>query len=73
MWHEWQIIAARDTLSSSATPRGSDGYGTTFATHHAAWGESDANDILSGIDVVVKRGVLMQSASASRVDRMAGS
>jgi len=59
MWHEWQILAARGYVVFFCNPRGSDGYGTKFASaNHAAWGESDANDILSGIDTVVKRGYI---------------
>jgi len=59
MWHEWQILAARGYVVFFCNPRGSDGYGTAFAkASHAAWGESDANDILSGIDAVVRRGYI---------------
>jgi len=59
MWHEWQVLTARGNVVFFCNPRGSDGYGTAFASaNHAAWGESDANDILSGIDAVVKRGYI---------------
>jgi dipeptidyl aminopeptidase/acylaminoacyl peptidase len=56
MWHEWQILAAHGYVVFFCNPRGSDGYGTAFARANlSAWGESDARDILAGIDVVVKR------------------
>jgi dipeptidyl aminopeptidase/acylaminoacyl peptidase len=59
MWHEWQCLASRGYVVFFCNPRGSDGYGTAFASaSHAAWGESDANDILSGIDAVVRRGYI---------------
>jgi dipeptidyl aminopeptidase/acylaminoacyl peptidase len=59
MWHEWQILTAHGYVVFFCNPRGSDGYGTAFASaNHAAWGESDANDILSGIDTVVQRGYI---------------
>ncbi len=59
MWHEWQCLASRGYVVFFCNPRGSDGYGTAFASgNHAAWGESDAGDILSGIDTVVKRGYI---------------
>jgi len=70
MWHEWQVLAARGNVVFFCNPRGSDGYGTAFASaNHAAWGESDANDILSGIDAVVKRGYI----NAKRIGVTGGS
>jgi dipeptidyl aminopeptidase/acylaminoacyl peptidase len=59
MWHEWQILAAHGYVVFFCNPRGSDGYGTAFArANHSAWGESDAGDILAGVDAVVKRGYI---------------
>jgi dipeptidyl aminopeptidase/acylaminoacyl peptidase len=59
MWHEWQVLASRGYVVFFCNPRGSDGYGTEFArANHAAWGESDANDILSGIDALARRGYI---------------
>ncbi len=59
MWHEWQLLAARGYVVFFCNPRGSDGYGTAFAhANHSAWGESDANDILAGIDAVTKFGYI---------------
>ena len=59
MWHEWQCLTSSGYVVFFCNPRGSDGYGTAFASaNHAAWGESDGNDILSGIDAVVRRGYI---------------
>jgi dipeptidyl aminopeptidase/acylaminoacyl peptidase len=70
MWHEWQVLAARGYAVFFCNPRGSDGYGTEFArANHNAWGEADANDILSGVDAVVRRGYV----DAERIGVMGGS
>lgn len=57
MWHEWQVAAGRGYIVFFCNPRGSDGYGECWRTaSYARWGESDASDIMAGIDALVARG-----------------
>ncbi len=58
MWHEWQMLAARGYLVFACNPRGSDGYGRDFRAsllHH--WGEADLDDLMTGVDELVARGL----------------
>jgi dipeptidyl aminopeptidase/acylaminoacyl peptidase len=56
-FHELQLMAARGYLVLFTNPRGSAGYGETFAVStHGAWGETDAPDVLAAVDEVVARG-----------------
>ncbi|MBI3460831.1 S9 family peptidase [Candidatus Acetothermia bacterium] len=56
MWHEWQTLAAAGYVVFACNPRGSDGYGYNFKDAiHLNWGEEDAQDILTGVDHVVKK------------------
>jgi dipeptidyl aminopeptidase/acylaminoacyl peptidase len=65
MWLEWQLHAARGYVVFFCNPRGSDGYGNEFRSAiHDAWGEADANDILSGVDAVVSRGYIDEKRMA---------
>lgn len=59
MWHEWQVCAARGYVVFFCNPRGSDGYGQVWRDAiRRHWGESDAPDILSGIDTLLQRGYI---------------
>jgi dipeptidyl aminopeptidase/acylaminoacyl peptidase len=59
MWHEWQVFAAAGYVVFACNPRGSDGYGYAFKDAiHLNWGEEDSQDILAGVDKVVKRGYI---------------
>lgn len=56
-WHEFQVIAGRGYVVFFCNPRGSDGYGQTFRDAiHRQWGEADADDILSGVTGLIRRG-----------------
>jgi dipeptidyl aminopeptidase/acylaminoacyl peptidase len=57
MWIEWQTHAANGYAVFYCNPRGSDGYGSEFATIiQSAWGEDVMKDVLTGVDEVLKRG-----------------
>ncbi|CAA9536549.1 MAG: Acylamino-acid-releasing enzyme [uncultured Thermomicrobiales bacterium] len=57
-FHELQLMAAKGYLVLFSNPRGSAGYGEAFATTtRAAWGETDAPDVLAVVDEVVARGL----------------
>lgn len=57
MWIEWQTHAANGYAVFYCNPRGSDGYGSEFATViQSAWGDDVMKDVLTGVDEVVKRG-----------------
>jgi len=56
-WHEFQTIAGRGYIVFFCNPRGSDGYGQAFRDAiHGRWGEADADDILSGVNGLIRRG-----------------
>jgi dipeptidyl aminopeptidase/acylaminoacyl peptidase len=57
MWHEWQFHAARGYVVFFCNPRGSNGYGESFARAlHAAWGNVAFADLMSGIDTLLEKG-----------------
>jgi dipeptidyl aminopeptidase/acylaminoacyl peptidase len=58
-WHEFQVIAGRGYVVFFCNPRGSDGYGQDFRDAiHARWGEADADDILTGVNGLIKQGYI---------------
>ena len=57
MWHEWQMLASAGYVVFFCNPRGSDGYGLRFKDAiHGDWGAYPMQDILSGVDEVLKQG-----------------
>ncbi len=59
MFHEFQLLAAAGYVVFYCNPRGSDGYGQEFfQAIEKAWGDNDSQDILNGVDLVVKRGFI---------------
>lgn len=57
LFHEMQLMAARGYVVLFTNPRGSSGYGEAFATSTAGtWGESDAPDVLGGLDAILALG-----------------
>lgn len=59
MFHEFQLLAAEGYVVFYCNPRGSDGYGQEFyQAIEKAWGDDDSQDILNGVDLVVKRGFI---------------
>jgi dipeptidyl aminopeptidase/acylaminoacyl peptidase len=59
MFHEFQLLAAEGYVVFYCNPRGSDGYGQEFYKGaEKAWGDDDGQDILKGVDEVVKRGFI---------------
>jgi len=59
MWHEWQTFASAGYVVFASNPRGSDGYGYKFKDAiHLNWGTEDSQDMLLGVDEVVKRGYI---------------
>jgi dipeptidyl aminopeptidase/acylaminoacyl peptidase len=58
-WHEWgQLLASHGYAVLMPNPRGSDGQGPKFAEAvHADWGGMDFEDILSGVDDLVDKGI----------------
>ncbi|MFC7190572.1 S9 family peptidase [Halocatena marina] len=56
MWHEFQTLAARGYAVFWCNPRGSVGYGDSFATAiERDWGQVTMNDVLAGTDRVAER------------------
>lgn len=65
-----QIFAGRGYAVLMPNPRGSTGYGRKFATSNVKdWGGKDFQDIMLGVDEVIKRGV----ADEARLGVMGGS
>jgi dipeptidyl aminopeptidase/acylaminoacyl peptidase len=58
-WHDWgQILASNGYAVLLPNPRGSDGYGWKFVGQNRNdWGGGDYNDIMSGIDFLIKEGI----------------
>lgn len=55
---DWQAYAARGYAVVAVNPRGSSGSGFDFAREiYADWGNKDADDVLAGVDHVVKMGI----------------
>jgi acylaminoacyl-peptidase len=54
---EWQVLAGAGMGVLAANPRGSDGYGQTFADANVRdWGTGPAADCLAGVDLLVASG-----------------
>lgn len=52
-----QVLVAQGWAVLTVNPRGSDGYGERFWNGaHGAWGEADADDVLSAVDALVADG-----------------
>jgi dipeptidyl aminopeptidase/acylaminoacyl peptidase len=65
-----QIFAGRGYAVLMPNPRGSTGYGNKFTTSNVRdWGGKDFQDIMAGVDEVIKRGV----ADGDRLAVMGGS
>ncbi|MBN1331050.1 MAG: S9 family peptidase [Candidatus Heimdallarchaeota archaeon] len=59
MFHEFQILAGEGYVVFYCNPRGSGGYGQEFfKAIEKSWGDADSQDILHGVDLVVKRGFI---------------
>lgn len=57
LFHEIQVLAASGYAVIYANPRGSTGYGESFARGlHAAWGENDLPDLLGCVDHAISLG-----------------
>jgi dipeptidyl aminopeptidase/acylaminoacyl peptidase len=55
---EWQLFAARGYVVVAMNPRGSSGRGEAFSRAiFSDWGNKDAQDVLAGVDEIVKRGI----------------
>ena len=59
-WHEWgHFLASHGYLVLLPNPRGSRGYGVAFAEANADdWGGGDYEDIVSGVDDLVNKGLV---------------
>lgn len=65
MFHEWQFHAARGYAVFYCNPRGGDGYGQDFIQAlHSAWGEVAYDDVMSGVDAVIKKGFIDENRMA---------
>lgn len=59
MFHEWQVHAASGYVVFFCNPRGGAGYGEAFQRDlHAAWGEVAMEDIMTGVDTLLEKGVV---------------
>ena len=58
-WHNWaQLLAGHGYAVLMPNPRGSDGQGDAFAeANKGDWGGADYQDILDGVDMLVKKGI----------------
>jgi len=58
-WHEWgQFLASHGYAVLMPNPRGSDGQGSSFAEAvHKDWGGMDFEDVMSGVDDLVAKGI----------------
>ena len=55
---DWQVYAANGYAVLAVNPRGSSGRGFDFARAiYADWGNKDRQDVLAGVDYLVKRGI----------------
>ncbi len=65
MWHEWQFHAASGYAVFYCNPRGADGYGQQFTDDlHAAWGDVAFDDLMAGIDALLKKGFVDEKRMA---------
>ena len=56
-FHEFQYIAARGYVVLYTNPRGSRGYGGTFAAEiRGDWGDPELRDLMAGVDYVIAQG-----------------
>jgi len=56
-FHEFQLLAAQGYVVVYTNPRGSQGYGTEYASYtRAAWGEKDMPDLMAAVDYVIEQG-----------------
>lgn len=59
MWIEWQHHAANGYVVFFCNPRGSTGYGEAFMlANHPDWGDAPMGDVLTGVDLLLERGLL---------------
>lgn len=59
MWHEWQLHASQGYVVFFCNPRGSSGYGNSFQRALGSeWGERAMQDILSGVHLLIERGIV---------------
>lgn len=58
-WHDWaQLLAAHGYAVFLPNPRGSEGQGAAFAeSTRNDWGGADLQDVLDGVDLLVREGV----------------
>ncbi len=55
---EWQVLAGAGIGVFACNPRGSDGYGQSFAgANYRDWGDGPTADVLAGVDLLVAEGV----------------
>ncbi len=55
--HEFQLLAAEGYVVVFTNPRGSSGYGNEFSRAiWADWGNKDLEDVVAGVDCVIKQG-----------------
>jgi dipeptidyl aminopeptidase/acylaminoacyl peptidase len=65
MFHEWQMHAARGYVVFYCNPRGSSGYGQAFLRGlHGRWGEAAQEDVMAGVDAVLKEGFVDEERMA---------
>ncbi|HEY71334.1 MAG TPA: S9 family peptidase [Anaerolineae bacterium] len=65
MWHEWQFHAACGYAVFYMNPRGSNGYGQKFMRDlHGAWGDVAFDDLMAGVDEVLKLGFIDEDKMA---------
>jgi len=58
-WHEWaQMLASHGYAVLLPNPRGSEGQGLQFSeANYEDWGGGDFEDVLDGVDMLVKQGI----------------
>jgi len=65
VWLEWQLHAARGYVVFYCNPRGSDGYGSEFASViQSNWGDEVMEDVLTGVERVVDMGFVDEKRMA---------
>lgn len=62
MMHEYQLLASQGYLVLYTNPRGSIGYGDSYAEAlEHRWGEVDMPDLMAAVDAVIARGIVDES------------